>query len=364
MRGSPIICLTLSLAAGCQLATDFDRTRLLDAGTGEPDAGGLDAGPEDDAGPDAARLDAADDAGAEDAGLEDAGPIDAGPADGGPMDAGPADAGPADSGPPDTGMVDAFACTGDPDCDDSDLCTTDTCIVATGACTNVPVSCDDANVCTTDSCNPVDGACINVDNADPCDDGMACTAGDVCAAGACTPGAAVVALAPIDDGSGAFGATPIPDLVISEIAPGAYLELYNTTGSPIALSGTTHQLCEPFNYADLATLAPTATVPALGYAVVPWPSAFTAGSATAGEVMLYSGLPFSTSTLILDYVCWGGVGAPSGRLTQATGVGKWSGTCPAALAGGAIHRRPGTAGTTAADYDVVSARSNADTCVP
>ena len=71
------------------------------------------------------------------------------------------------------------------DCDDGVACTGgDVC--AGGACAGVPDpnQCNDGNVCTNDVCNPVQG-CINPNNAADCDDGVACTGGDVCAAGVC-----------------------------------------------------------------------------------------------------------------------------------------------------------------------------------
>ena len=44
--------------------------------------------------------------------------------------------------------------------------------------------CDDSNVCTDDSCDPSTG-CVTTDNTVACDDLDACTTGDVCAAGVC-----------------------------------------------------------------------------------------------------------------------------------------------------------------------------------
>lgn len=49
-------------------------------------------------------------------------------------------------------------CVTDPDCDDGDSCTTDTC--AEGACANVPLECTASNSCAEASC--VDGACVEV----------------------------------------------------------------------------------------------------------------------------------------------------------------------------------------------------------
>jgi hypothetical protein len=99
------------------------------------------------------------------------------------------------------------------DCDDDNVCTDDSCDPATGclhaantlpcddgtACTvgdlcankackpGTPLDCDDENPCTDDSCDPVEG-CLNVANALPCDDEDACTVGDLCSGGTCVPG--------------------------------------------------------------------------------------------------------------------------------------------------------------------------------
>jgi subtilisin-like proprotein convertase family protein len=75
-------------------------------------------------------------------------------------------------------------------CDDGNACTAgDTC--GDGSChSGAPVNCDDENPCTDDYCSPAAG-CIYVANANPCDDGDACTAGDTCGYGSCSPGPAV-----------------------------------------------------------------------------------------------------------------------------------------------------------------------------
>jgi len=56
-----------------------------------------------------------------------------------------------------------FACaSGDaPDCDDGNICTTDSCDPGSG-CTHAPVTCEDGNACTVNSCDPHEG-CITSD---------------------------------------------------------------------------------------------------------------------------------------------------------------------------------------------------------
>ena len=60
-----------------------------------------------------------------------------------------------------------------------------TCVLtveAVGGCTTDP-QCDDGNPCTNDTCQA--GTCVNANNTAPCNDGNACTMADTCAGGAC-----------------------------------------------------------------------------------------------------------------------------------------------------------------------------------
>jgi hypothetical protein len=69
-------------------------------------------------------------------------------------------------------------------CDDADACTAGDLCVA-GACTGTPRECpDDGNPCTDDVCVPGSGSC-GVARDGICDDADPCTGGDVCVAGAC-----------------------------------------------------------------------------------------------------------------------------------------------------------------------------------
>jgi len=79
-------------------------------------------------------------------------------------------------------------CEGTPDpdkidklCDDGNKCTeVGTCSKA-GACVAQAIDCDDSKVCTTDSCDPKTGNCKHVGNpGGSCDDAIACTANDTC----------------------------------------------------------------------------------------------------------------------------------------------------------------------------------------
>ncbi len=103
-------------------------------------------------------------------------------------------------------------------CDDGSSCTTSD-VCSGGVCTgNDPLPCDDDNVCTTEICDPVTG-CGHVDNTADCDDGDACTVGDVCGGGSCTPGDPVVCPVPdqchdagtCDPGTGTCSTPEKPD---------------------------------------------------------------------------------------------------------------------------------------------------------
>ncbi len=71
-----------------------------------------------------------------------------------------------------------------PLCDDGDPCNgQQTC--TDGVCGDVvPLECDDGDVCTTDSCDPATG-CLYENNDAPCDDGDSCTLASVCSDGEC-----------------------------------------------------------------------------------------------------------------------------------------------------------------------------------
>jgi hypothetical protein len=81
-------------------------------------------------------------------------------------------------------------------CSDANACTFDE-YCADGTCKNgKPLDCDDNDLCTTDSCSPAEG-CVHAANSVPCDDGDACTNGDHCSDGSCLPGK----LTDCDDGN-------------------------------------------------------------------------------------------------------------------------------------------------------------------
>lgn len=77
-------------------------------------------------------------------------------------------------------------CSINSDCDDSSLCTTDSCVG--GACVNVALDCSSLNgVCVQGTCNPANGQCraIPANTGGSCNDGDSCTTDDFCWNGAC-----------------------------------------------------------------------------------------------------------------------------------------------------------------------------------
>ena len=80
------------------------------------------------------------------------------------------------------------------DCDDANVCTQDSCIIATGQCNNIDTSavdCNDKNACTDDLCHLVLG-CGHNNNSAACADGNPCTNLDICSGGKCTAPGVVV----------------------------------------------------------------------------------------------------------------------------------------------------------------------------
>jgi len=148
-------------------------------------------------------------------------------------------------------------------------------------------------------------------------------------------------------------------LIISEIDPGSAIELYNNSGATIDLGATQYALFSADNFALLANLAPTTSIPAGGFANVGWPSAFTDTDA-GGEIVLYINATmasdFADGTKIGDFVCWGTNPHNSVKSLAETN-GKWTSAaaCAGTLTMSAIQRLTSTTGLDATSYDVASA---------
>jgi cysteine-rich repeat protein len=86
-----------------------------------------------------------------------------------------------------TGLCSLVPDHGDLACEDGDACTVgDSC--QEGICTpGVPINCNDGNPCTDESCDAALG-CNYTNNQAPCSDGNVCTLGDVCQMGLCQSG--------------------------------------------------------------------------------------------------------------------------------------------------------------------------------
>jgi hypothetical protein len=146
----------------CELVVDFDRTKIAD------DAG-------------------ADMAMALDMNMPtDMPTVDMPPTDMPPTDMPPTDMPMADMNVPDMPMTDMNV----PDMPGADLGPADLGMDMGMADLGrmCPASCDDSNPCTDDSCVVATGLCAHVNNTDPCNDANACTMGDVCTAGVCVAG--------------------------------------------------------------------------------------------------------------------------------------------------------------------------------
>ena len=83
-----------------------------------------------------------------------------------------------------TNKANNLPCDDNNKCTDKDGCKGGSCV---GLAKQVTTDCNDNNVCTTDSCDPKAG-CVHKANLAPCDDGNPCTKGDVCKSTKCNAG--------------------------------------------------------------------------------------------------------------------------------------------------------------------------------
>ncbi|MBP9088786.1 MAG: hypothetical protein KBG15_21865 [Kofleriaceae bacterium] len=165
------------------------------------------------------------------------------------------------------------------------------------------------------------------------------------------------ALSPTADGSGR------QDLVISELRPGTFIELYNNTVAAINLPTSTFGL-----QADTATYALSAEagmIEAHSYKTITWPAAFTISDSN-GELGLFQNITlasdYTVAANLVDYVCWGG-NTPA-NVAFAQGATKWTGTCTDELAASSLKRLASTDGLAKASYNVTGTPDPRNCTVP
>jgi hypothetical protein len=76
----------------------------------------------------------------------------------------------------------ANCCHTDADCDDDNACTTDTCV--DNQCQHTDVICNDNDVCTEDTCDPATG-CVNTPISNCCHDNSECNDNNACTVDTC-----------------------------------------------------------------------------------------------------------------------------------------------------------------------------------
>ncbi|MCA9218428.1 MAG: hypothetical protein KDB27_35405, partial [Planctomycetales bacterium] len=117
----------------------------------------------------------------------------------------------------------------------------------------------------------------------------------------------------------------IPEIIISEIVPGEYIELYNSRYYEIDLNDVSQVLVSGQHHVAISDLGQELSISARGYRQLPWPESMTATS-QSGEFLLYrdnlSG--FDVSWKIDDFVAWGDAVADS-RIDLAIEADKWYG---------------------------------------
>lgn len=144
------------------------------------------------------------------------------------------------------------------------------------------------------------------------------------------------------------------DIVISEVSIGNYIEVYNPTANTIdlgAVAYSAYQWCAQPSYPSLQSTASNIVLPANAYRTIPWPT-LNVGDTTNGELALYLDNNYESSASVVDYVCWGTLGAAgTNRMDEAAGAGEWGGACAASTTNGVLRRVNTTNGNAAADWD-------------
>ncbi len=209
---------------------------------------------------------------------------------------------------------------------------------------------------------------------------LTCACGDD---GGGTPAAVVDAASTLDADQNAPDAMPAvtcvgPDLdvqddgttqghesiVISEIKPGDYVELFNRTDEPVDLTTfDAHSWCSFPSYSPVRD--DVVTIAAKGYATIPFPT--NGQGDTNGELVLYASTDYTNQAEVLDYVCWGNGETVRQVVALGTPIGsnKWNaGGCVASIpTGGSLHRIAGNNGKDVAHYEV-NVNNTPENCAP
>jgi hypothetical protein len=160
-------------------------------------------------------------------------------------------------------------------------------------------------------------------------------------------------LAPVSpDGSNAENTDP--NIVISEIDPGTFIEVYNSGTGDVLLSATGYSWCNNRSYPRFTSH--NIVVKPGGRRVINWPGG--GGQETGGDVSIYSTASFSNGAKQLSYVCWGNPsngGSTRKVEAESTASEKWNGACASAIpAGGSLARLPNTEGRSASDFETLT----------
>ena len=143
----------------------------------------------------------------------------------------------------------------------------------------------------------------------------------------------------------------IPELLISEIVPGDYIEMYNTSFTESVDLGSADQVLVSGSFeADIASLTDEVMAPR-SYHKFDWPPELSM-SWESGELVLFrdNELGYDSGPNIDDFVAWGEEIEYS-RIDLARRFQQWEGEPDGTLDLGAIQRIPGTIGNESHSYD-------------
>ena len=143
----------------------------------------------------------------------------------------------------------------------------------------------------------------------------------------------------------------VPELIISEIVPGEYIEFYNSRYYEVDLGDLPQVLVSGNKHVAISDLGQRHTIGARGYERLAWPEGMIASS-SSGEFVLFrdDADGFDASWKIDDFVAWGSA-IDDSKMDLAVAANKWYGPPDGTLDVGAIQRIPGTIGDEVHSYD-------------